>query len=176
MHINPIDQARDDALAQRGLPPIAYADNSDRRYDSAAPVIALKRGEPGYYPVHGRLTAEELNALEGVTPAQREAMLTGSMFGWHLKGADPKFHEELAKRARAQQGGGQCRKAVTDTWQQVSMAALHKAGYEAHWQGENLIVRDPVHRSEGGQLVVCGFVERTLNCGNAVTKFLYDRS
>lgn len=66
--------------------------------------------------------------------------------------------------------------AVTDAWQQVSMAALHKAGYEAHCQGENLIVRDPVHRSEGGQLVVCGFVERTLICGNAVTKFLYDRS
>lgn len=32
MHINPIDQARDDALAKRALPPIAYADNRDNRF------------------------------------------------------------------------------------------------------------------------------------------------
>lgn len=109
MHINPIDQARDDELARRELPPIAYADNRDNRFGCAAPVIALQRGEPGYHPIHSRLTADELNALEGVTPAQREAMLTGSMFGWHLKGADPKFHEQLQGRERSQQGRGQCK-------------------------------------------------------------------
>lgn len=106
MHINPIDQARDDALAKRALPPITYAENRDHRFGCAAPLIARKRGEPGYHPIHSRLTADELNALDGVTAAQREAMLTGSMFGSHLKGADPQFHEQLAKRSRPQQGRG----------------------------------------------------------------------
>jgi len=105
MHINPIDQARDDELARRGLPPIAYADNRGNRYGDPAPVVAIKRGEPGYYPIHSLLTADELNALEGVTPAQREAMLSGSMFGWHLKGADPKLHEQLRERQVARGKG-----------------------------------------------------------------------
>lgn len=98
MHINPIDQARDEELAKRNLPPIAYVDNKAKIYVGGAPVIAVKRGEPGYHPIHTKLTADELNALEGVTPAQREAMLCGSMFGWHLKGADPEFHTALMSR------------------------------------------------------------------------------
>lgn len=106
MHINPIDQARDDELARRGLPPIAYADNRQGIY-GPAPVIALKRGEPGYYPIHTPLTADALNQGEGVTPAQREAMLTGSMFGWHLKGADPAFHQALQDRKVGRQAGGE---------------------------------------------------------------------
>lgn len=61
-------------------------------------------------------------------------------------------------------------------WQQQGMAALRQAGYAVSSQGANLIVRDPLHRSEGGQLVVCGYVDRTLAGGNMVTKFLYDRS
>ncbi len=61
-------------------------------------------------------------------------------------------------------------------WQQQGMAALRQAGYAVSSQGANLIVRDPLHRSEGGQLVLCGYVDRTLAGGNMVTKFLYDRS
>ena len=49
MHLNPIDLARDDALSERGLPPIAYADNPKGVYGTS-PVIAVKRGEPGYVP------------------------------------------------------------------------------------------------------------------------------
>ena len=107
MHLNPIDHARDDALSERGLPPIAYADNPKGVYGTS-PVIAVKRGEPGSYPIHTRLTADELNAAEGVTSAQREAMLTGSMFGWHLQGANPKFHEQLMTRKHHQQGRERC--------------------------------------------------------------------
>ena len=70
--------------------------------------IGTTRGEPGYYPIHTRLTADELNAAEGVTSAQREAMLTGSMFGWHLQGANPKFHEQLMTRKHHQQGRERC--------------------------------------------------------------------
>ncbi len=99
--INPIDKARDQALVARGLPPIAYADNTKGIYGSEARVIAIKRGESGFYPIQSRLTADQLNDAEGVTPAQREAMLSGSMFGWHLKGADPEFHQQLFDRSAA---------------------------------------------------------------------------
>ena len=62
MHLNPIDLARDDALSERGLPPIAYADNPKGVYGTS-PVIAVKRGEPGYYPIHTRLTADGVSSF-----------------------------------------------------------------------------------------------------------------
>ena len=103
-YINPIDLERDAALAEQGLPAIAYADNSKGIYGSESKVIAVKRGETGFYPIQSMLCADELNAAEGVSEAQREAMLTGSMFGWHLKGADPKFQQMLLDRAAARGG------------------------------------------------------------------------
>lgn len=51
----------------------------------------IDRGIPGYTP-HPALTddmAATLNAKYSVTPAQAEAMQVGSMFGWHVPGADP---------------------------------------------------------------------------------------
>jgi hypothetical protein len=73
------------------LPPIAYLDNRNGAIapDVDAPVIAVKRGQAGYYPIHTRKTADELNRIEGVSLAQREAMLAGSMFGWGGAAADP---------------------------------------------------------------------------------------
>lgn len=75
------------------LPQHAFVDN--RRSDGSlvvpdcqAPVINVVRGREGYSPIHTPLTADELNAGIGVTPAQREALLHGSMFGFHTKGAD----------------------------------------------------------------------------------------
>ena len=35
-----------------------------------------------------------MNRNIGVTPAQREAMKAGSMFGWHTPAADPKNYTE----------------------------------------------------------------------------------
>jgi hypothetical protein len=75
------------------LPPEAFVDNrkrdgSRRVPECDAPVINVTRGEPGYRPIYTPLTADELNASQGVTPAQREAMLHGSMFGFHTPGAD----------------------------------------------------------------------------------------
>lgn len=51
----------------------------------------IHRGIPGYTPVPklDDQMAAEFNAREGVTPAQAEAMQAGSMFGWHVPGADP---------------------------------------------------------------------------------------
>jgi len=52
-------------------------------------VIAIKRGESGYYPIMTASTSEKLNEAFGVTKAQAEAMLVGSMFGWGRSGRKP---------------------------------------------------------------------------------------
>ena len=53
-------------------------------------LILLTRGESGYTPTKGiTRTADELNAVLGVSKAQAEAMLAGSMFGFHTPAANP---------------------------------------------------------------------------------------
>jgi len=51
--------------------------------------IAIKRGEYGYSICAGKggPSADHLNRAIGVTPAQREAMLAGSMFGFDTPAA-----------------------------------------------------------------------------------------
>lgn len=51
--------------------------------------IAICRGEPSYYRVETTKTAEELNTMYGVSPAQARAMLAGTIRGWHTLLADP---------------------------------------------------------------------------------------
>jgi hypothetical protein len=53
------------------------------------PVICVKRGEMGYYPIYTDQTAEQLNERRGVTPQQASAMLNGSLAGWDIPAADP---------------------------------------------------------------------------------------
>ena len=97
MYINPADIARDAALAARGLPEIAYVDHTWDKSPTAAPVLAVKRGESGFYPIRTTLTADELNEKAGVTEFQREAMQLGSMMGWDAPGAHPALHERIAQ-------------------------------------------------------------------------------
>lgn len=52
-------------------------------------VIAIRRGELGYYPIETHLTPEEFNARRGISAEQVEAMENGSVFGWEVPGADP---------------------------------------------------------------------------------------
>lgn len=90
-----------DVLANlQKLPPQAYVDSSWDKSLGAAPVICVKRGERGYYPIFTPLSADELNRREGVTPAQREAMHCGSMMGWEVPGADPDRYDENGQLKR----------------------------------------------------------------------------
>lgn len=51
--------------------------------------FAIHRGVPGYTPVPSLTDSMVKDFNAGVTEAQKEAMLTGSAFGWHVPGADP---------------------------------------------------------------------------------------
>jgi hypothetical protein len=52
--------------------------------------ILLKRGVMGYWPApRPDMDVDAFNARYGITPAQVEAMLAGSMFGWDCPAADP---------------------------------------------------------------------------------------
>lgn len=83
------DPVLDLMLKSRGLPELAFIDNSDGLASSNAKVVAVKRGVPGCYAVETEATADELNAQRKVTAAQREAMRFGSMFGWGSRLATP---------------------------------------------------------------------------------------
>ena len=50
-------------LISRGLPDIAYIDNSHDLDPSAPKVLAVKRGESGYWPITNKsgLSAKDLN-------------------------------------------------------------------------------------------------------------------
>lgn len=48
--------------------------------------IIIVRGERGYHPFPGK-DARAYNARHGISDAVVEAMLIGSMFGWHVPGA-----------------------------------------------------------------------------------------
>ena len=59
-------------------------------------LIGIHRGVPGYTPLRecvseaaAREMATRMNDERGVSDAQLKAMEAGSMFGWHVPGADP---------------------------------------------------------------------------------------
>lgn len=70
------------------LPGIAFATLA-----ISGETIAICRGEQSYYRVETSKTAEELNAMYGVTPAQARAMLAGTILGWHTRLADPERYD-----------------------------------------------------------------------------------
>ena len=69
---------------------------------STGELIIIKRGETGYYhsdwntpdPGKNREIADFHNQKRGITHAQEEAMLVGSMSGWDVPGADPDSYEK----------------------------------------------------------------------------------
>lgn len=84
------------------LPPIAFIATADQDFlDTKAPVVAVKRGEAGFVPIFSRMSADDLNFAMGVTPAQREAMLVGSMFGFDVPGANPALYDHNGNLRRS---------------------------------------------------------------------------
>ena len=89
-----------------GLPELCFS-----TLKSTGQIICIKRGETGYYPAAGSSldkeanieAADSYNERLGVTPAQRQAMEVGSMFGWDVPGADPASYE--LKQEEQQMGG-----------------------------------------------------------------------
>lgn len=61
--------------------------------------VQLKRGHAGNYPVHPATNIDKFNEERGITEFQTEAMLVGSMFGWHVPAADPANQQEWAEEA-----------------------------------------------------------------------------
>lgn len=69
-----------------------------------AVLIGIRRDQRGYYQMYdgtikghaARLVADRINFALNVTPRQREAMLVGSMMGWHCPAAKPSsdFHAD----------------------------------------------------------------------------------
>ena len=78
------------------LPELVYIDNSDHRVPGAPKIIAVKRGESGYFPIQTSLSVEDLNFPLNVTREQIEAMFIGSMFGWDVPGAHPDAHKKFS--------------------------------------------------------------------------------
>lgn len=80
-----------------GLPEICFS-----TLKSTGELICIKRGESGYYPsvwstsdrAENERLAEIDNLKLGVTNAQRQAMEAGSMFGWGVPAANPKFYTQ----------------------------------------------------------------------------------
>lgn len=68
---------------------------------STGDVIIIKHGESGYYrceystedKAFNREFANDRNANLGISKAQVEAMLAGSMYGWDVPAADPKSYD-----------------------------------------------------------------------------------
>ena len=67
-------------------------------------VVNIQRGVMGHYLVPksliGLVDIDKVNEGMGCSKAQREAMLGGSMFGWHIPAADPDNYDENGKFRR----------------------------------------------------------------------------
>lgn len=76
------------------LPARCYA-----RHPSTNDPILITAGERGYHWAPPTLDVDAANTRHGITPAQVEAMLVGSMFGWEVPGANPDMYPELNRKA-----------------------------------------------------------------------------
>jgi len=87
-----------------GLPEFCYA-----RHDITGEWVIIKRGEMGYFPTDwGKASQEAIdykNQQMGITKAQAEAMLLGSMVGWDVPRANPACYDENGLPVKAKARG-----------------------------------------------------------------------
>ena len=88
---------------------------------STGGIILVKKGETGFFKTDlpdmgrekNRALVLEANEKLGVSRAQAEAMLAGSMFGWQTQAADPCSYDEQgrmkAPKQRTQKERGEAR-------------------------------------------------------------------
>jgi len=67
-----------------GFPGIAFA-----TLPKTGETIAIRHGEQIYYRVDSAKSADELNAIYGVTPDQARAILTSALAGWKTPPSNP---------------------------------------------------------------------------------------
>lgn len=72
--------------------------------DNPAPYGLVTPGERGFSPIYSPLPIADIDAIvarkyatRAPTPAEREAALVGSMFGWDCPGADPARYTEQGR-------------------------------------------------------------------------------
>lgn len=82
-----------DSLLSR-LPGIAFA-----TVVTTGVTIAICLGESRWYKVDTTKTADELNRLFGVTPAQSRAALAAMLRGWNPSGTVPMLEDSAGKPA-----------------------------------------------------------------------------
>ena len=76
---------------------------------STGELIVIKRGERGYYRSEWNTDSREenkniadfTNSRMGITLAQLEAMICGSMCGWDVPGAQPQFYLDRASKEKS---------------------------------------------------------------------------
>ena len=91
------------------LPPACFAAVPGSR---GLRTLRIVRGVPGYADGEAALPVDRLNAGLPVppTPERVEAMLVGSMFGWHVPGADP----DAVRARRAAEAASGARVGATE--------------------------------------------------------------
>jgi hypothetical protein len=72
-----------------------------------APYGLVTPGERGFSPIYSPLPIDEIDAIvvrkyatRAPSPAEREAALVGSMFGWDVPGADPAQYADNGRFGR----------------------------------------------------------------------------
>lgn len=66
-------------------------------HETNAPIIAVKFGETGYWPVRTRLSAQELNEPMGWSDDEIESAILASHFGWTCPAAKLAYEAAMRK-------------------------------------------------------------------------------